>query len=138
MLLSARILNAVSGVNSFEIAESAQFSQGDTLTLYFQLLDASLDTSSKGFDPPGRRYIPATGATLQCTLTNIDDAKQVSRYATAAFPADDRSVWALSVLASDGISGTSDLVFKLTEGSIVTNGRLVAAVRATGVAGVCC
>lgn len=138
MLLSARMLNAVAGVNSFEIVDSARFSQGDTVTIYFQLVDSSLDTSSRGFSPSGRRYIPATGATLQVILTNIDDAVQVVRYATVAYPADDRSIWSVSVLSSDKIAGTADMVLKLTEGGVITNGRLIAALRIDGITGACC
>ena len=138
MLLSARLLNAVSSVNHFEIADAALFSEGDALTLYFQLVDASLDSAAKGFSPSGRRYVPEAGATLSVTLTNIDDAKQIVRSATLAFPADDRSIWKISILSSDGISGTSDMILRLTEGSKVTTGRVQAALRVSNATGACC
>ena len=48
MLLSARILSDVGGVNIFEVADKAQFTQGDETTVYFQLIDAGLDTPAKG------------------------------------------------------------------------------------------
>jgi hypothetical protein len=138
MLLSARLLNAVSGVNAFEQADTAQFNQGDVTNVYFQLIDASLDTAAKAFNPAGRRYMPASGATLQVTLTNIDDAKQIVRAGVMAFPTDDRSIWYLPMLSTDAIAGTCDMVLKLTEGAKVTTGRVAAAVRIGVVTGAFC
>lgn len=138
MLLSARMLNAVSGVNAFEYAEAAQFNQGDTVNVYFQLIDASLDTAMKGFSPSGRRFMPAVGATLSATLTNINDAKQVVRAAVQAFPTADPSIWYVALTAADTISGTCDLIVKLTQGGIVTTGRLPAAVLIATVDGAFC
>lgn len=121
MLLSARFLNDVANVNSFEYADVAEFTEGDPASVYFQLIDASLDKSLDGFVPAGRRYVPAAGATLQVTVETIDDAKVITRQATQPF-ANDGSVWKLDFLASDKIRGTANLRLKLTEGSVTRTG----------------
>lgn len=128
MLLSARILKDCANVNSFEYADTAQFTKGDVVDVYFQLIDASLDTASENFIPPGRRYMPAAGATLVAVIENIDDTKKITRTVTQPFPLDP-SIWKLSLLASDVIEGTANLRLTLTEGSKVTKGLLKNAFR---------
>lgn len=132
MVLSARILNDVNGVNSFDYCNQAEWVAGDTVTLFFQLVDASKDRMEKGFVPAGRRFVPAAGATLSVTLTNIDDAKVVTRNAAQAYSTLDGSIWSVSILSTDTISGTCDLVLSLNEGGRITRGRLVAAAAISG------
>jgi hypothetical protein len=121
MLLSARFLTDCTGVNSYEYTDVSESSQGDSADIYFQLIDMTVDKSLDGFVPAGRRYIPASGAILQCAIENINDAIKITRYATNPF-ADDRSIWKISLLASDPIRGTSNLRLVLTEGTVVRNG----------------
>jgi hypothetical protein len=121
MLLSARFLNDVSSVNSFEVAQVGQFTKGEAASVYFQLVDLSVDGALKGFAPAGRRYIPATGATLSVVVNSIDNAKKITRVATNPFP-DDRSIWKLDFLTTDTVSGTLSLQLTLTEGSVVRKG----------------
>ena len=121
MLLSARFLNDVANVNSFEYADVAEFTEGDPASVYFQLIDASLDKAGEGFVPSGRRYVPATGATLQVTIESLDDSKEIVRTATQPF-ASDGSIWKVDLLATDKIRGTANLRLKLTEGSVVRSG----------------
>ena len=128
MLLSARFLNDVASVNSFEYAQEAEFTEGDPASVYFQLTDASLDKSVDGFVPPGRRYVPASGATLQCIIESIDDSKEITRFATQPF-ANDGSIWRLDFLASDKIRGTANLRLKLTEGAVVRSGLVKSGIR---------
>lgn len=128
MLLSARILVDVASANVFRHAEAAQFTEGDGPTVYFQLLDKSLDRADEGFNPTGRRYMPAAGATLQVTIGGIDTAKTVIRSATQPFPLDP-SIWAVTLMSTDPLKGTYDLKLALTEGSRVTRGVLSAALR---------
>jgi len=128
MLLSARILNDVASVNSYEHAQAGEFTQGDAASVYFQLTDASLDGAIHGFNPSGRRYIPATGATLQVVVDNIDDGKKITRTATNPFP-DDRSIWKLDFIASDTISGTCSMQLTLTEGLLIRRGLVKNALR---------
>lgn len=128
MLLSARMLNDVNSVNSWENADSIQFTKGDVVDIYFVTIDASLDTASENFLPPGRRYVPAAGATLQVVIESIDDAKKITRYASQPF-ANDLSIWKVSILSSDIIEGTANLRLTLTETSKVTRGLLRNALR---------
>lgn len=128
MLLSARMLKDVQNVNSFEPDTELNWTEGDSLDIYFQLVDSSLDRPEQGFYPSGRRYVPASGATLQCTVECIDGAKTVTRSATQPF-AQDGSIWKLSILSSDPIRGNPQLRLKLTEGSKTTRGLVKLALR---------
>lgn len=121
MLLSARILRDCASVNSFEYADSAQFTKGDVVDVYFQLIDASLDTASENFIPPGRRYMPVAGATLIAVAENIDDAIKITRTVSQPFT-NDPSIWKMSFFASDQIQGSANLRLTLTEGAKITKG----------------
>ena len=118
MLLKARMLQDVSSVNSFRPVDVLSFTEGDAVTLYFQIFDASLD---KDLRPVGRRFVPSAGATLQVVLHSIDDAKTVTRYATNPF-ATDTSIWQLSMLSTDTIKGTVGMKLILTQGTAITRG----------------
>lgn len=128
MLLSARFLNDVANVNSFEYALVAEFTEGDPASVYFQLIDASLDKAIDGFVPSGRRYVPAAGATLQVTVESIDDAKEIVRLATQPF-ASDGSIWKVDFLATDKIRGTANMRLRLTEGAVVRTGLVKSGLR---------
>jgi len=136
MLLSAQPLKDVANVNSFEATDSISFTKGDSLVAYFRLVNADLDLTSEGFSPPGRRYVPAVGATLQVKLESIDDSKTISRIATQPFVGD-ASIWAVSILSTDTIQGTIQLRLTLTEGSTVTRGVLRNAFRVSGANALC-
>jgi hypothetical protein len=120
------MLNAVASVNAYEVAQQVQFTQGDTVDIYFQLIDATLDPSPK-FIPSGRRYMPVAGALLTVKLDNIDDDVAVTRSATQPF-ANDPSIWKVTVVSTDKIVGTCALVLTLMEAGRVTRGRTEAAV----------
>lgn len=128
MLLSARLLNDVASVNSWEPAEVAEFTAGDTVDVYFVLIDSSLDKAIQGFSPAGRRYVPATGATMSVTVESVDDSQAITRLATQPFP-QDGSIWKLSILSTDTISGTANLRLRLTEGGVVKTGLVKNALR---------
>lgn len=128
MLLSARFLNAVANVNSFEYANVAEWVAGNALTLYFQLIDDSLDRADQGFKPAGRRYMPPDDSTLTVLFGSVDDAKKVTRTATQPF-SNDPSIWAVSILATDPIAGTVPVTLTLTEGAEVKKGFIQAGVR---------
>lgn len=121
MLLSARMLKDVSSVNSFESDTQLSWTESDALTIYFQLIDISLDKPEQGFQPGGRRYVPATGSTLSVVMENIDDSKAITRLAVQPF-SQDGSIWSLSILATDKIRGTPQLRLTLTEPSKTTRG----------------
>lgn len=123
MLLSAKLLNSVANVNTFEYVDQLPFTEGDApLDIYLQITDLSKDRLVQGFKPSGRRYIPAVGALLQVTIQNIDQSKTIVKSATQPF-AGDTSIWKIQLLTTDPvINGTLSLTLKLTEGSTITNG----------------
>jgi hypothetical protein len=129
VLLSARFVQDCTSANNFEFCDVAELSEGDSADIYFQLIDVNLDKALDGYSPAGRRYVPLTGAVLSCTLENIDDAIKITRYATNPFPLDDRSIWKISILASDKIKGTSNLRLILTEGASIKHGVVKSGVR---------
>lgn len=130
MILSARFLESVCSVNSFDYAgNTIEFTQGDVITVYFQLVDKSLD---KKLDPPFKRYMPNATSTLSVVVESIDDAKKITRSATQPFATSDPSIWALRFLATDTIRGTCSMRLTLSEGTTtvtVTHGLLLNAFR---------
>lgn len=126
MLLSARILTDVAGVNAFKYSSVLEFTEGDGPTIYFQLIDLSAD---KDTNPPGRRYMPTSGATLECVIHHPDDTKKVTRFATQPF-SQDGSIWALTLLSTDKVRGTVDLLLNLNEGSKITRGAMRSSINA--------
>ena len=129
MLLSARMLGSVSSVNSFTYEDTVEFMQGDTIDVFFQLVDASKNRPIQNWKPAGFRYMPASGATLSCRLDNIDDGTAVVRAANQPFPTSDPSIWKVSVLASDSLlRGTCALVLDLNQGGVHTYARVEGAV----------
>lgn len=131
MLLSARFLSNVASVNIFDWVQPIEFNEGDPVTVYLQLVDASLDKEVQGWKPvvAGRRYVPASGATLQVIVQNIDDAKTLTKVATQPFPTTDPSIWSFSIAATDQVAGTVSLTLVLTEGGTVRRGLIKAAIR---------
>lgn len=129
MLLSARMLTDVQNVNSFEQVDQVEFMEGDSLFVFFQLVDSTLDRSDQGFMPSGRRYAPSSGSTLQVVLDNIDDAKRVTRNAVQAFPTSDGSIWKVQILPTDKISGTVQMKLTLNEGGTIKKALVKGALR---------
>lgn len=125
MLLTAKMLHNVAGVNSFSPTDALRFTEGDNTPLTFILMDATLDDG-------GRRYVPPAGTTLQVTLFNVDDDIQIIRAASQPFSGD-LSMWRLALLTTDIIRGTVTMGLRLTEpdgaGSKVIYGRLENALR---------
>ena len=121
MLLSARPLRDVQSVNSFRLVNQVQFTEGDVLTVYFQLFDAALDRADEGYNPAGRRYMPAAGAILTVTIDCLNVAKQIVRVAAQPY-AQDPSIWALNILSTDTIRGTLPIKLALNESGKKTFG----------------
>ena len=116
MRLSARPLIDVANVNVFRPATVWQFTESDASYLYFQLIDESLDTAAEGFNPPGRRYCPVSGATLSVTFTSVDVLKELARSATQPFT-EDKSIWRVQTLSTDILRGSLTMQLTLTEAS---------------------
>jgi len=115
MILSARFLTNVSGVNNFEYIAQAEMFAGDAQNLYIQLTDAAVDRAEQGFSPTGRRYCPPATSTMMVTFKNVDDAKVVVRAAVQAFPTLDASIWYIPLLSSDPLAGTVTMSVVLHE-----------------------
>ncbi|SRR5216684_3847123 len=128
MLLSARPLENVIGVNDYEVVSTISFVEGDVVSLFFQLIDLVKDRPEQGFIPAGRRYMPVIGATLQITFDNIDDAKIVIKVATQPFT-QDASIWRVDVMATDTVKGTVNAKLLLTEGVVARRAVLPAVLR---------
>ncbi len=89
MLLSARLLNDLADVNTFDVVTVLESVAGDQLPFFFQTVDASAE---KLANPPGRRYVAAVGATLKVVLQSLNSAQTISAYCTRPF-AGDQSIW---------------------------------------------
>ena len=131
MVLGARFLSNVGSVNDFLYVQNVEFSEGDPVVVYLQLVDTTLDRVETGWAPvlAGRRYMPASGASLQVILKNVDDAKTYTKIASQPFPTSDPSIWSFPVAASDAVKGTVSLTLVLTEGSSIRRGLVKAAFR---------
>jgi hypothetical protein len=138
MLLTARMLNGCVNANTFEYTQVFQMTSGERQDLYFQLVDASKMPPTQYFFPAGLRYAPAAGSTLRCTLASIDDAKTLTRFASQPFPAQDTSIWKLSILETDTLAGTFALQLALNEAGILRKGSLQQAVQIQAVTGAFC
>ena len=137
MLLSARVLNDVATVNSFEVADSVAWTEGDSVQLYLQLVDSSLDTDVRGFYPAGRRYMPPATSSLSVQLQSIDSSKTITRLATQPFP-EDASIWVISILATDTLHGSPQMVLTLTEPSRTVRGTVKNAIKIYSTSNVGC
>ena len=114
MKLKAIPLIDVEDQNDFRYATEVSSTAGDPVDLYFQLSDAEKQLAQHGFNPSGLRYMPKAGSTLQVIFLNVNTRKQFNRFASQPFT-QDPSVWKVSVLATDPLSGTVSIKFILTE-----------------------
>lgn len=132
MVLSIRFLSDVGGVNNFQFATDLQIGAASPGFVYFQLIDASVNTAIKGWNPPGRRYMPAAGATLTVTFNNLDDSKVVTRVASQPF-SQDPSIWRVQVLATDfPNTATVEMGISLNEAGAVSIGCVCDGLRIVG------
>lgn len=134
--LTGRPLIDVCDVNSFVPGTEVEISAGDTADFYFQLVDTQQLTVGHGYVPAGLRYMPAVGATLAVTFLNLDSAKQFARSATQPFP-QDPSIWKVSILASDPLTGTVSMKFTLNEGTVTRTGLMQAVLLVSGINEIC-
>jgi hypothetical protein len=98
MLLSARLLQDVSSANLFRIVNQISARAGSTIDIYFQLVDRDQD---REFNPPGRRFMPASNSTLLVSLKSVYPRKQLAFPATQPFP-QDPSIWRFQIQPNDG------------------------------------
>lgn len=121
------MLNNVVNANTYEVVDAAEWTQGDTLSVYFQLVDSSVDRAERGFSPAGRRYCPVASSTLTVQINSMDTAKSYTKTATQPFSLD-ASIWKIDIQATDLIQGTRDLLLVLTESAVVRRGRVPTAI----------
>jgi hypothetical protein len=117
MKLSARPLTDVMNVNDFVPSPQVEFSVGDSLVFYFQLIDLEKNLAAHGWNPPGLRYIPEPAAIVSVVFSNIDDSRQFTRLAVQPF-LQDQSIWAVPVLGTDPLGGTISLKITVTQNGI--------------------
>src|ERR1700761_5256440 len=99
MILSVRWLQDVGSVNSFQIANDLCIGAASPTTLYLQLIDSSVFSAIKGYNPPGRRYMPTSGSILTVSFNDINDNEKISRFASQPF-IQDPSIWMVPILAT--------------------------------------
>lgn len=132
MILSLRFLQDVGGVNNFQWANDLRIGAASPTTLYLQLIDASVFPEIKGYNPSGRRYMPAVGAILTVTFGDINDNQKISRFASQPF-AQDPSIWMVPILATDFLSmATIEVGLSLNESGTITTGCACGILRVIG------
>lgn len=82
--------------------DSLTLVRGNADTIYFQLINKRSADSSNYTDI---RYVPDNTAQITVTFDHIDSNAVVTRVATMVYPADDRSIWKVDVLATDKLAG---------------------------------
>jgi hypothetical protein len=135
-LITARILDSVLSVNSYDPVVAKSATSGDAFDVYFQLVDNSKHKATHGYYPEGLRYIPATGASVEVTVLNLDSSRQFVRAATQPF-SQDASIWKISILSTDPVAGTVSLKIKLTESGQTKTFILNGALRLDGIQETC-
>lgn len=98
MLLSAQLLADVADVNRYRTVNQVSARAGSTIDVYFRLVDRDQD---REFNPPGRRYMPATRSTLLVVLKSATPRKQLAFPARQPFP-QDPSIWCFTISPNDG------------------------------------
>jgi hypothetical protein len=120
-----RLLENVKGFNTFRPVDRFEHVNGSQQDLYFQIIQVPADAS------PGddlQRWLPSSGATLRFTFDNIDQAGVITRSGIMVYPTDDRSIFKVTLLSTESISGSVTAV--LTDGglseTLLLDGRLIA------------
>lgn len=108
MLLSAKILKSVCGVNMFGYATNWTIRANEPNSLYFQLVD---------LDQAGIRYMPAAGSSINVTFPALPSASAIVVAASQPFPLDP-SIWEVD-LTNLQVPGSGNVIFSLTENSTV-------------------
>lgn len=120
-----KFLENVSNYNNFYEVDTFEHVNGNQQDIYLRLISKF---SGNQCNSNSLRYVPSSIATMQVRFDSLDKAAVVIRFATMSFLADDRSIWKVTLLPGDVISGSVSVV--LTDGAVVETilleGRLVA------------
>jgi hypothetical protein len=106
MKLSVKFLKNVANINTFQYASQWNISEGSSQVLYFQFVDKLKDDL---------RYMSQADTIDEVSVIflNIDEASEIIKTATQAFP-DDKSIWTIS-LDSDEVPNSGAVKFSITE-----------------------
>jgi len=124
MFLGGRMLKNVQNVNSWEVANEVKLREGNAATVYFQITDE--EQASDLMNGFGLRYMPASGSTMNVTISSINSANVLNKIATQPFP-QDSSIWQFNILSTDKVA-QGNLMFSLTENGIIKTGVIAKAV----------
>jgi len=115
MKLGLAMLDTIPALNSLKYLNQISITQGETVDIYFQLIDQDSKDQKNQW---GTRYMPALGATMQVIIKSVNDANTLTKSATMVFPSDDRSIWKVSLTVAEtaNMAGVNMQV-TLTEGS---------------------
>jgi hypothetical protein len=108
MKIYIKALKNVDNINSWNYTPTAVSYQGQTNSIYFQIVDKDRVDST--------RYIPVSGASCSIFFPNLDNAKKLTIQATQPFP-QDSSIWMVTIASNQNIS-SGNVVFNLTENAI--------------------
>lgn len=122
MRLGIKLLNTSASLNSFKQVSTIKLVKGETLDLFFQLVD---------LEQNGLRYIPPTGSIVEVTIprspviepSQFMNAREtidysIARQAVLAFP-EDRSIWKLPLIETETVNMISNSIrVVVTEGTI--------------------
>lgn len=136
MLLSAHMLSHVCSVNNYRRVSTVEFTEGDTPSISFQLVDLSVDRASEGFAPPGRRYCPDPAASLEVSFASALKDRSITYGAYQPFPCDG-SIWRIDLTDDAVLTGRVDLLLTLTEPNKTTRGTVPGALTVRPVRGAC-
>lgn len=101
MFLGGRMLKNVQNVNSWEVANEVKLREGNAATVYFQITDE--EQASDLMNGFGLRYMPASGSTMNVTISSINSANVLNKIATQPFP-QDSSIWQFNILSTDKVA----------------------------------
>jgi hypothetical protein len=106
MKLSVKFLKNVANINTFQYASQWNISEGSSQVLYFQFVDKLKDDL---------RYMSQADTIDEVSVIflNIDEASEIIKTATQAFP-DDKSIWTIT-LDSDEVPNSGAIKFSITE-----------------------
>jgi hypothetical protein len=106
MKLSVKFLKNVANINTFQYASQWNISEGSSQVLYFQFVDKLKDDL---------RYMSQADTIDEVSVIflNIDEASEIIKTATQAFP-DDKSIWTIT-LDSDEVPNSGAVKFSITE-----------------------
>lgn len=121
-----RLLENVKDYNTFREVEQFEHQNGTQQDVYIRLVQKESDAE------PGDvnlRWLPSNAAaTVTFKFDSIDSGMAISRAGTMSFPNDDRSIFKVTLLSTDIISGSLTIVFTdngVTE-TLLLDGRLIA------------